>query len=76
MLIDPVDVEQLVGFVVIPGVICGVGFTVTVVADGCDGQLPIVDVTTKVYVPLAATVTLLIVGFCNVLVKLFGPVHK
>ena len=62
-------------------IVCDVGFAVTlgigfIVAVVCavDVQPP-VPVTVTVYVPVAAVVVPVIVGLCNVLVKLFGPLQ-
>ena len=54
-------------------VIVGNGFITTVVV-AVDEQL-FASVTVTVYVPAAASVTLVMVGFCCVEVKLFGPVQ-
>ena len=50
----------------------GTGFTTTDAVPASLLQLP--TFTTKLYVPSAAS-TAVIVGFCSVDVKLFGPVH-
>ena len=47
--------------------------TVTLVVPAAELQLPTVTMTE--YVPLLAVVALAIVGFCNVELKLFGPVQ-
>jgi hypothetical protein len=58
----------------VPTVIVGSGFTVTFVV--ADAVQPAAEVTTTVYVPAAAAVTLLIDGFWLVLVNPFGPLHE
>ncbi len=52
----------------------GIAFTVTATVDAVLVQ-PF-TVTVKLYVPLAAVVAAVIVGFCNVLVNPFGPLHE
>jgi hypothetical protein len=52
----------------------GGGVRVTLIVRGADAQVPVL--TTTLYVPLAAVVTFEIVGFCNVLEKLLGPVQE
>ena len=52
----------------------GIGLTVTVVVPAAEVQPLTVTVTE--YVPLAAVVALVIVGFCCAEVKPFGPVHE
>ena len=51
----------------------GKGFTTAAIVAVAE-QLLLVTVT--VYVPLAAVAALVIVGFCSVEVKPFGPAHK
>ena len=53
--------------------VAGIRFTTTVVVAAALVQ-PFADVVTE-YVPPFALVTLVIVGFCNAEVKLFGPVQ-
>ena len=47
--------------------------TTTLIVPGADIQDTMV--TVKEYVPVANVVALVMVGFCKVLVKPFGPVH-
>jgi hypothetical protein len=67
--VDPAQIGELLDAV--GG--AGVGFTTTVVVAG---ELAHPLFATTVYVPAAASVTAAIVGFCNVELKLFGPVHE
>ena len=48
----------------------------TVVVDAYEGQPFAVVMVVQEYTPAAAPVTLVMVGFCCVLVKPFGPVHE
>lgn len=68
----PVEVAQFVGLVKLFPLITGVGLIATVV-ELFDEQLP--NVAVAVYTPASATVALVLVGFCNVFVKVFGPDH-
>ena len=52
----------------------GVGLMTTVVLTGAEVQFD-EEVTTTVYTPAAAVVTLEMDGFCSEEVKLFGPVQ-
>ncbi len=52
----------------------GLGLTVTAVVT--DPVQPFISVMMTVYVPPAANVTPVIVGFCIEDVKLLGPVHE
>ena len=71
----PVAEAQAVGFVNVPLVITGVGFTIVVVLPIADGQLPSTDVNVTLYKPDAACVAFVILGFCKALVNPLGPVH-
>ena len=74
-VILPVGVAQVVGLdeEVLP--IKGIAFTTTDVVDATEVHPLIISFTTRLYVPAAAVVTLLMKGFDNVLVKPFGPDH-
>ena len=48
----------------------------TVVVPGYEGHVLLVLITTQLYTPAANPVTLVIDGFCSVLLKPFGPVHE
>ena len=48
----------------------------TLVVDGYDGHPFDEVIVVHVYVPAAAAVTFVMVGFCRVLVYPFGPVHE
>ena len=68
------NVEPEHSGLLLPGVgVAGIGFTVTVTVPGRLVHPPTVTVTE--YVPEAATVALVIEGFCRVEEKLFGPVQ-
>ena len=67
-VIEPVEVPQLDGLTKLLLLIVGVGLMVTVVLAGAEGQLPVLAVAITVYVPELAVVTLVITGFCKLLV--------
>ena len=58
----PVDDAQFDGLATTAFVICGVGFTVTLIVDGEDKQLPVTEVAVTIYAPLTAAVALGMVG--------------
>ena len=65
---EPVEEPQVDGLTKLLLLIVGVGLMVTVVLAGADGQLPVLAVAITVYVPELAVVTLVITGFCKLLV--------
>ncbi len=65
---EPVEEPHVDGLTKLLLLIVGVGLMVTVVLAGADGQLPVLAVAITVYVPELAVVTLVITGFCKLLV--------